>query len=80
MSSGNGFINIHYLSQCTESISFKQIGRDVENGDVSCGHGSINIQNIHQQNGLKPFINSNNSDDIDMNYYLKMAIWVVELF
>ena len=43
----------------------------VENGDVSGGYGSMNINNIYQKNCFKPLINYNNSDDIDMNDYLK---------
>ena len=43
----------------------------VENCDVSFRHGCMKIQTLCQHNGLKPMINFNNSDDIDMNWDVK---------
>ena len=43
----------------------------VENCDVSFRHGYMKIQTLCQHNGLKPMINFNNSDDIDMNWDVK---------
>ena len=42
----------------------------VENGDVIGGYGSMNNHTLYQHNGLKPWINLNNRDDIETNYYL----------
>ena len=50
MSSGNVVINIHNLSQCDDSITFKETNGDVENGDVSSGYGSIKTHTIYQHN------------------------------
>ena len=44
---------------------------DVEDGDVSGGHGYIRICTLNQHNGLKPLISLNNSDNIEMNEDLK---------
>ena len=44
---------------------------EVENFDVSGVCGSMNSHTVYQQNGLKALIGSNNSDDIDINGYLK---------
>ena len=46
---------------------FYDMDSDVETGDVSGGHGYINSQTIYQNNGLSSLINSNNSDDIEIN-------------
>ena len=70
---GNGFIKIHTLSQCNDSSSFKDMDGDVENYNVSGGHGSMKKQTLYQQNGFKPLINLNNSDDIDMNADLEIV-------
>ena len=43
---------------------------DVENGDFSGGNVSMNSHTLSNHNGLISFINSNNSDYIDMNGYL----------
>ena len=67
----NGFINIHTLSQCNESSYFNDVDGDVKNDVVSGGHGSMNRNNISQNNGLSLLINNNNSEDIDMNGNLK---------
>ena len=67
-SSGNGFINSHTLYQCNDSSALKEMGVDVENGDISGGHGSMNSHTLYQQNFLKPLINSNNRDDVEINY------------
>ena len=53
MSIGNFVINIQTLSQCDDSITFKENDRDAEKYDVSSGYGSINIHTIYQHNGLK---------------------------
>ena len=37
---------------------------------MSGGHGSMNSLTLYQYNGLKPLINYNNSDDIEINDYL----------
>ena len=39
----------------------------VGNGDASSVHGSMNSHTLYQQNFLRSLINSNNSDDIDIN-------------
>ena len=59
------------IFQCNDPSTFKDIYEYVENGDESGGHGSINIHGLYQKNGLKPFINLNNSDDIEINDNLK---------
>ena len=66
----NSFIKSHNIWQCNDSIYFKDMGEYVENCDVSGGHGCINSHTLYQQNGLKPLIHSNNSDDIEINYDL----------
>ena len=43
------------------------MGEDVENGYVSGGNGYANSHPIFQHNGLMSLINSNNSDDIEIN-------------
>ena len=40
-------------------------------GDFSGGHISLNSHTIYQHNGFMSLINSNNSDDIDINNDLK---------
>ena len=40
---------------------------DVENGDVSSGNSFMYSHAVYQHNGLKPSINNNNSNDIDMD-------------
>ena len=67
VSCGNIFINSHTLSQCNYSSSFEYMENYVENGDVSGGHGSMKSHILYQHNILKPFMNSNNSDDMEMN-------------
>ena len=44
---------------------------NVENVDVSGGHVSMNRHTVYQNNGMKPLINPDNSDDIDIRYDLK---------
>ena len=39
--------------------------------DVSGGYGYTNIKNISQHNSSSSLINYNNSDDSDVNGYLK---------
>ena len=39
----------------------------VKNCDLSGLHGSMNSHTLYEQNSLKPLIDSNNSDDIEMN-------------
>ena len=51
--SGYDFQNGHNLSQCDDSITFKNIDGDVDKGDVSIGYGSIKIHNYLQHNGLE---------------------------
>ena len=70
VSFGNGFINIHTFSQFNESISFNDMDRGVENGGVIVGHCSMNLNTLYQDNGLISLNNSNNSDDIEMNFEL----------
>ena len=67
MSSGNGFIKIHTFSQCSYSNTLKYKDGDVENCDISSGHGYMNSHTVCHQNGLKSLINYNNRDDIEMN-------------
>ena len=67
MSGVNGFINSHTLSQCNDSISLNGMDGDIENGDVSDGHVSMNRHTLYQNSCLKPLINLNISDDIYMN-------------
>ena len=43
---------------------------DSENGDISGGNGCFNIHTLSKQNVLSSTINSNDSDDIEMNAYL----------
>ena len=73
VSSGNVFINNHTLYQCNYSSSFMDMDGNFKNGDVSGGHGSLNSHSLYQQYGLKPFINLNNSDDIQMNDDLNIS-------
>ena len=51
--SGYGFINIHSLSQCESSGTFKETDRDAEKGGISSGYGFMNIHTDLKQNGLK---------------------------
>ena len=44
-----------------------------ENGDVSGGYGSMNINTLSQHNGLSSLINYNNSDGIKINGHLKKS-------
>ena len=67
VSSVNGYINIHTLSKCNYSSTFKYMDGYFENGDVSSGCGSMNIYNVHQQNGFQSLIKYNDNDGIDMN-------------
>ena len=53
VSSGNGFINSHTLSQCDDSSIFKDMDDDVDKGDVSSVYGSMNSHSDFQQNGSK---------------------------
>ena len=53
VSSGNGFINRHTISQCNYSSNFKYMDGDIENGDVSGGHGYMNSHTIYKNNGFK---------------------------
>ena len=53
MSCGNGFISRHTIYQCNEASYFKEMDGDVENFDVSGGHGSMNIHTIYQHNGVR---------------------------
>ena len=73
MSSVNGFISIHTLTKCKELSSFNEINLDVGNVYISGWHGSMNKHNLYQQNGLISLINSNNSDDIEMNADLNIC-------
>ena len=52
VSSGNGFINIHALSQFNDSSTFKDIYVYFERGDVISGYGSMNSHTVYQQNGF----------------------------
>ena len=52
-SSEYGFINIHTLSQCDDSIAFKYMDVNNEKGDVSSGYGYTNSHTVYQQNGSK---------------------------
>ena len=47
------------------------MNEDVEKGDVSGGHDSMNIHTLYQHNGLRQWINSNGRDDIEVNADLK---------
>ena len=53
----SNFFNIHTLSQCEYSSTFKDMYRDVESGNVSSRYGSINSHDGLQQNGLKSLMN-----------------------
>ena len=46
VSSRNGFINSHTISQYDDSSKFKKMDGDVEKVDVSSGYGSMNIHTI----------------------------------
>ena len=48
VSSGNGFINSHTLSQFDDSTTFQDMDEYVEEYNVSGGNGSINSHNIYQ--------------------------------
>ena len=61
------FKNNHTLSQREYSITFNKIDVDIENGDVSSGYGSMNINNYLQYNGLESWINDSDRIEIDMN-------------
>ena len=52
VSSGNGSMKNHTLSQHDWDY-FKETDGGVENGDVSIGYSSTNIQTIYEHNGLK---------------------------
>ena len=45
--SGSGFINIHMLSQFTDSITFIDMNGDVKNGDFNSRSGSMNIHTVY---------------------------------
>ena len=64
---GKTFINIHTLSQCNESIYFRDMDGVFENGDVSGVNAHTNIHTLYQQSGLISLINSNSSEGIEMN-------------
>ena len=59
--------NSHTLFQCEDSITFKYMDGEVENGDVSSGYGSMNIHTDLQRYGLKSLINYNDRNYTDMN-------------
>ena len=67
VSDGNGFINIHTLSQCYDSSIFKEMDGDIENGGVNSGYGYMNIHTVYQLNGLESLMKYNYRDDMDMN-------------
>ena len=46
VSSINGFINSHTISQYDDSSKFKKMDGDVEKVDVSSGYGSMNIHTV----------------------------------
>ena len=52
-SSENCFMTIHTLSQYDDSNIFKDMDRDVEDGNIISGYGFTKIQFFYQQNGLK---------------------------
>ena len=45
-------LNVHTLSQCDNSSTFKNIGGDVDKGDISVGYGYMNNRAYLQQNYL----------------------------
>ena len=49
------------------SLSPLVIARDSKIGDVSGGNDYMNIHTLSQQNGLSSLINTNNSDNSEMN-------------
>ena len=60
---GNDFINGHTLSQCNDSIKFKEMYGYVENYDASSGYVYVNSHTLYKQNGLESLINYNDRDD-----------------
>ena len=60
-------LNVHTLSQCDNSSTFKNIGGDVDKGDISVGYGYMNNRAYLQQNYLGLLINDNDRIDTDMN-------------
>ena len=71
MSSGYGFLNNHILYQCEYSGTFKNIGGNIDNSDVSTGYGSINIPTDLQQNNLESLMKYNDRIDTYMNETLQ---------
>ena len=71
MSSGYGFLNSHTISQCKDSITFKEIYGGVENYEVSSVYGSIKRNTDLQHNGLKSLMHYNARNDTYMNYTLQ---------
>ena len=63
VSSWNGFINIHTISQCNDSSKFKEMYGYVENYDASSGYVYVNSHTLYKQNGLESLINYNDRDD-----------------
>ena len=57
------FLNIHIISQCEDSRTFKEIDGGVKKGDVSSGYGFMNIHNNLQQNGLRSLMDYNDIND-----------------
>ena len=51
-------------------MTFKDLCGYVENCDITSGHGSSNSHTLYQQYDLKPLINYNNRDYIEMDTYL----------
>ena len=68
VSSGNFVINSHKISQCNDSVNFKEMDGDVENDDVSSRYGTTNRHTTYQNNSLKSFMNYNDRDDMKTNY------------
>ena len=53
VSSGNGFMTSHTLSQCNGVSTFTDMDGEFENDDVISGYGYINSHTVYQYNGLK---------------------------
>ena len=67
MSSGYTYLNVHTLSQCEDSSSFKNIGGDVDKGDVSIVYGSMNSHTYLQKKYLESIMKDNYRINTDMN-------------
>ena len=62
ITTGIFLIKGHTLYQCNELGSFKEMDKDVENSDVSCGHFLMNTQNISKANNMSSIYSTKKRD------------------